>query len=93
VEGFGLPVVESMALGTPVVSSRVPSSAGASLEVDPTDTASIAEGLLSAAVDEVTRQALVARGLVRAGELRWVNTARAHGAVWERAAAEGREVR
>jgi glycosyltransferase involved in cell wall biosynthesis len=93
VEGFGLPVVESMALGTPVVSSRVPSSAGASLEVDPTDTASIAEGLLSAAVDEVTRQALVARGLVRAGELRWVNTARAHAAVWERAAAEGREVR
>jgi alpha-1,3-rhamnosyl/mannosyltransferase len=93
VEGFGLPVVESMAQGTPVVSSRVPSSAGASLEVDPTDTASIAEGLVTAAVDEVTRRALVTRGLARAGELRWVNTARAHVAVWERAAAEGRQGR
>ncbi len=90
VEGFGLPVVESMAQGTPVVSSRVPSSAGASLEVDPTDPASIAEGLVSAAVDEVTRRALVTKGLARAGELRWVDTARAHVAVWERAAAAGR---
>jgi len=87
VEGFGLPVVESMAQGTPVVSSRVPSSAGASLEVDPTDPASIAEGLVSAAVDEVTRRALVTKGLARAGELRWVDTARAHVGVWERAAA------
>ncbi len=90
VEGFGLPVVESMAQGTPVVSSRVPSSAGASLEIDPTDTAAIAEGLVTAAVDEVTRQGLVAKGLVRAGELRWVDTARAHVALWGRAAAEGR---
>jgi len=38
-------VVESMAEGTPVVSSPVPSSGGASLEVDPTNVASIAEGL------------------------------------------------
>jgi len=90
VEGFGLPVVESMAQGTPVVSSRVPSSAGASIEVDPTDTASIAEGLVTAAVDEVTRQALVTKGLECAGALRWVNTARAHVAIWERAVVEGR---
>jgi glycosyltransferase involved in cell wall biosynthesis len=89
VEGFGLPVVESMAQGTPVVSSPVPSSGGASLEVDPTDTSSIAEGLVAVAIDEATRKALVEKGLARAGELRWVKTARAHLAVWERAA-EGR---
>jgi len=89
VEGFGLPVVESMAQGTPVVSSPVPSSGGASLEVDPTEVPSIAEGLVAAAGDEVTRAALVASGLARAAALRWVEAARAHVAVWERAVGEG----
>ncbi len=78
-----------MAQGTPVVSSPVPSSGGASLEVDPTDVSSIAEGLVVAAGDEMTRTALVASGLARAAALRWVETARAHVAVWERAVAEG----
>ena len=89
VEGFGLPVVESMAQGTPVVSSPVPSSGGASLEVDPTDVSSIAEGLVAAAGDEVTRAGLVSSGLARAATLRWVETARAHVAIWERVVAEG----
>jgi alpha-1,3-rhamnosyl/mannosyltransferase len=89
VEGFGLPVVESMAQGTPVVSSPVPSSGGASLEVDPTDVSSIAEGLVAAAGDEVTRAGLVSSGLAHAATLRWVETARAHVAIWERVVAEG----
>jgi alpha-1,3-rhamnosyl/mannosyltransferase len=88
VEGFGLPVVEAMAQGTPVVSSPVPSSGGASLEVDPTDVASIAEGLLVAAGDEATRALLVTKGFARTGALRWLDTARGHMAVWEQIAAE-----
>jgi glycosyltransferase involved in cell wall biosynthesis len=88
VEGFGLPVVEAMTQGTPVVSSRVPSAGGASLEVDPKDVTSIADGLVAAACDEETRQALVARGHDRAAGLRWVNAAGAHLAVWERAVRE-----
>jgi glycosyltransferase involved in cell wall biosynthesis len=88
VEGFGLPVVEAMAQGTPVVSSPVPSSAGASLEVDPTSVASIAEGLVAAACDESTRADLVARGRKRAGSLRWVDAARAHVALWQRVVGE-----
>jgi alpha-1,3-rhamnosyl/mannosyltransferase len=89
-EGFGLPVVEAMAQGTPVVSSRVPSAAGASLEVDPRDVASIAEGLVVAASDETMRQRLKSAGIARAAELSWVATARAHVAVWERAVKENR---
>jgi glycosyltransferase involved in cell wall biosynthesis len=88
VEGFGLPVVESMAQGTPVVASPVPSSGGASLEVDPMEVASIADGLLAASSDETTRADLVARGLARAASLRWVDAARAHVGLWERVAAE-----
>ena len=52
VEGFGLPPVEAMALGTPVVASPLPSTAGAAFEVDPLDTDSIAAGLLTVATDE-----------------------------------------
>lgn len=85
-EGFGLPVVEAMSQGTPVVASRVPSSGGASLEVEPTDISSIAEGLLAAACDEQTRASLIERGRARAAALRWVDTARGHVAIWERIA-------
>jgi len=92
-EGFGLPVVEAMAQGTPVVSSPVPSSGGASLEVDPADVQAIAEGLVTAACDEPTRAALVGRGLARAAALRWVETARSHVAIWERVTTERRAAR
>jgi glycosyltransferase involved in cell wall biosynthesis len=88
VEGFGLPVVEAMTQGTPVVSSPVPSAGGAALEVDPLDVSSIADGLVAAASDEATRTTLATRGHVRAASLRWAKAAAAHMAVWERAARE-----
>ena len=46
IEGFGLPPVEAMAFGCPVVASPLPSTAGAAFEVDPHDTESIAQGIL-----------------------------------------------
>lgn len=92
-EGYGLPVVEAMMQGTPVVSSAVPSSGGASLEVDPTDVGSIAEGLVTAACDEAARSRLVDAGRAHAASLRWVDAARAHVAFWERAVARARPSR
>ena len=69
-EGFGLPVLEAMACGTPVVCARagaLPEVAGdAALYVDPTDVASIAEGLQRILEDESLRRNLAARGLQRA---------------------------
>ncbi|MFH0943576.1 MAG: glycosyltransferase, partial [Planctomycetota bacterium] len=69
-EGFGLPVLEAMACGTPVVCARagaLPEVAGdAALYVDPTDVRSIAAGLQRILEEEPLRRDLAARGLARA---------------------------
>lgn len=87
-EGFGLPVVEAMRAGAPVVASPVPSAGGAALEVDPLDVESIANGLVAASSDEVVRRELVAAGHTRVSGLTWGATARAHVELWLRAAEE-----
>jgi glycosyltransferase involved in cell wall biosynthesis len=85
-EGFGLPVVEAMRAGSPVVASPVPSAGGASLEVDPLDIDAIASGLVAAASDGPRRDALVAAGRTRTADMTWARTAEAHVAVWRAAA-------
>lgn len=85
-EGYGLPVVEAMRAGTPVVSSDVPSAGGASLLVDPLDVASIGEALLAAATDEALRSRLVAAGTDRVEGLTWDRCAEAHADIWKEVA-------
>jgi alpha-1,3-rhamnosyl/mannosyltransferase len=85
-EGWGLPVVEAMATGTPVVASPVPSAGGRALEVDPEDEGAITEGLVAACCDEPLRARLVSAGLERASQLTWAQCARRHVAVWQDAA-------
>jgi glycosyltransferase involved in cell wall biosynthesis len=83
-EGFGLPVAEAMARGTPVVTSRGTATeevaGGAAVLVDPTDVDSIAAGIVQALADG---QALIAAGLARAAELSWDRTAAATVAVYQ----------
>jgi len=88
VEGFGLPPVEAMSAGTPVVASPLPSTEGAAYEVDPNDTASIAEGLLRVATDESVRASLMRRGTQRSDGLAWSAIAGRHLDVWQQAASE-----
>jgi glycosyltransferase involved in cell wall biosynthesis len=65
-EGFGLPVLESMLLGTPVLTSSagsLPEVAGdAALTVDPYDLDGITRGIRALDADEALREALVAKG-------------------------------
>ena len=74
-EGFGLPPLEAMYFGTPVVTSNVsslPEVVGdAAMLVDPYDPASIAEGMRRALMDEDLRAWLRERGLARAREFSW----------------------
>lgn len=71
-EGFGLPVVEGMAAGVPVVTSAVSAipevAGGAALLVDPLDTDAVAAAILEAAFDDVTRTRLIDLGRRRAEE-------------------------
>ncbi len=83
IEGFGLPPVEAMAFGTPVVASPLPSTAKAAYEVDPRDTDSIAGGILRVATDDRERTRLRSLGLERSAELSWTVIARRHVALWD----------
>jgi glycosyltransferase involved in cell wall biosynthesis len=80
-EGFGLPPLEAMACGTPVVTSRLsslPEVVGdAALLVDPYRVEEIAHALERVLQDETLRADLVARGLVRARQFSWERSVRA----------------
>jgi glycosyltransferase involved in cell wall biosynthesis len=78
-EGFGLPPLEAMACGTPVLTSSttsLPEAAGdAAIIADPTDVDALADGLARVLFDEAVRRDLRARGLARAARFRWMDTA------------------
>ena len=79
-EGFGLPPLEAMALGTPVVASSassLPEVVGdAGLLPDPEDAAAIAQAIEQAHDDEGFRRAAAVKGPERAARFTWAGAAR-----------------
>jgi glycosyltransferase involved in cell wall biosynthesis len=96
-EGFGLPPLEAMASGTPVVSSNrssLPEVVGdAAVLVNPENVFDIARGIRDALTDEQLRVSLIARGYEQARRFSWEATARQVLEVYEEVGRERKVLR
>ncbi|MCB0226921.1 MAG: glycosyltransferase, partial [Anaerolineae bacterium] len=85
-EGFGLPPLEAMACGAPVISSNsssLPEVIGdAGLLVEPTDTAALAQAIRRVLADAELRADLKQRALLQASKFSWEKAIEAHKAVY-----------
>ena len=79
-EGFGLPPLEAMACGAPVITTRIPSImetvGDAARLVEPTDVDALARNIIDLLADAEARATLSAAGLARAAQFSWEKTAR-----------------
>ncbi len=91
-EGFGLPPLEAMACGTPVVASSSASLpevvGGAALMVDPENTEELADAMARMLLDTETRSQMVARGLDQSKQFTWRASAERMLAVYKRLSAK-----
>ena len=86
-EGFGIPVLEAMKVGVPVVTSNtsaIPEVAGgAALLVDPTDVQALSAAMARVLNDKSLRAELKAKGIERAREFTWDRNAESYLAIYK----------
>ena len=86
-EGFGLPVLEAMACGTPVICSNTSSlpevASDAAMLVDPLDVGALPEAIRRVLENEQLRAELRQKGFAHAAEFSWERTARETKAIYE----------
>jgi glycosyltransferase involved in cell wall biosynthesis len=91
-EGFGLPVLEAMATGTPVIASTTPAlretASENALYAEPGDVEGFAEHMVGLLTDEGRRARLATLGLQRASQFSWERAAREHLRVYREVAGE-----
>lgn len=77
-EGFGIPLIEAMACGTPVIASAVSSipevCGDAAILCNPSDVQQVADAMARIAFDDALRKGLIAKGLNRHTRFNWDNT-------------------